>query len=128
MIGMFGNIVFQVSENSVRNFKEFKRDTSARYATHDIISQKPRVEYLGQGLDTATLNIELSANLGVNVQASIDQWNSYCNNATVSVFVLGGRVIGRQWIITGVSQAYGIITNKGRILTATLDISLQEYN
>lgn len=128
MIGSYGGIVFSTSESRVQNFKDLKRDVSTRYATHEIINSKPRIEYLGVALETASMTIELNANLGINVVSMIDKWTSYCKSGAISALVLGGRVIGTSWVVTSVAQAYGIITNNGRIISATLDISLQEYN
>ena len=128
MIGSFNDIIFSVSSGNVRNFKDFKRDISVKYATHEVINSKPRLEFIGQNLETGAFSIELNANLGVNVSATIEKWNNYCKSAKVSRFILGGQVIGTQWVILSVSNAYGIITNNGKITTAKLDISLQEYN
>lgn len=128
MIGAYGGITFSVSENRVKNFTDLKRNVSARYATHEVINSKPRVEHLGVSLETASLTVNLNANLGVNVQATIEKWNAYCKTGEVSALILGGRVIGAKWVVVSVSQAYGIITSNGSVVTATLDVSLQEYN
>ena len=128
MIGSFNDIIFTVSSGNVRNFKDFKQDISVKYATHEVINSKPRLEYLGQNLETGGFSIELNASLGVDILSTIAKWNSYCKSAKVSRFILGGQVIGTQWVILSVSSAYGIITNNGKIRTAKLDISLQEYN
>lgn len=128
MIGSFGKMIFEVSEQRVRNFKNLKRDVTARYATHEVINAKPRLEFLGVGLENASFAIELNQTLGIQVSNSIKEWEKLCQSAAVSKLVLGGEVIGSRWVILSVSTGYNIISNRGKILSATLDISLQEFH
>lgn len=119
---------FQVSTEKVQNFTGLTRDISARYATHEVINSKPRVESLGVSLETASFTVELNITLGIDVSNAINQWQSICKKSTVSKLIIGGEVIGTNWVVLSIGAAYGIITNNGRIITAKLDISLQEYN
>lgn len=128
MIGTLGKMVFSVSENQVNNFKDLKRDVSVKYAIHEIINSKPIVEFTGVELETLSLAIELNAHLGINVSKSIKDWIEICKKAKVLRFILGGEVIGSKWVVQSVSTAYNVITSNGKIISASLDIKLQEYN
>ena len=46
-IGALGEIQFECSSELVRTFKDYKRESKARYATHNLLMKKPALEYLG---------------------------------------------------------------------------------
>ena len=128
MIGVIGDVVFSVSENHVNTFKDLKRDISAKYATHEVINSKAKVEFLGVNLQTCSFSIELDRKLGININSSIEKWERYCKESTVLRFVLGGTIIGTRWNILSVGTAYNVIYSSGLITRVSIDLSLQEYN
>lgn len=126
MIGKYGDLIFSTSDQRVQNFLDLKRDTPARYANHETINTKPKAEFLGPGLDTLTFSMELNAFMGVTPTTIINQLRDLAERGEVARFVLGGRNFGR-FKITGLSESYGVITNRGGVATAKVDITLEEY-
>ena len=47
-LGSLGDIVFEVSSREVVTFDGLKRNTKARYGSHEIIGQKPLLNIWGQ--------------------------------------------------------------------------------
>lgn len=64
-IGSLGDIVFEVSSSKVVTFKDYKRTTKARFQSHDIIGQKPILEYLGPDGEEISFTMQFSISLDV---------------------------------------------------------------
>ena len=64
-IGTLGrNVVFEVSDDRVFTFSELTREVTSRWTNHEPQGVKPKPEFLGAGLQTASLTITLSAEYG----------------------------------------------------------------
>lgn len=126
MIGSFGKVYFSTSDRRVQNFIDLKRNSTARYANHEVINSKPKSEFLGPGLDTLSFSMELSVFNGVSPMGVINQFRTFIRKGKTSNFILGGRNFG-QYKMTSLSEAYDIVTNRGTVMSAKVDISLEEY-
>ena len=57
-IGTLGrNVVFEVSDDRVFTFSELTREVTSRWTNHEPQGVKPKPEFLGAGLQTASLTI-----------------------------------------------------------------------
>lgn len=127
-IGSLGSIVFEVSSRKVRTFKDLKRNTKARYASHEIIGQKPILEYLGPDGEEITFTMQFSISLGVNPQDEADQVRRICERGVAMYFVLCNSVVGsNQWVIESVGESVDTIDNNGRVIMTQLEVTLKEY-
>ena len=73
MIGTLGRkIIFEVSDEKVLTFLNMTREITSRWAEHEALGVKPKPEFLGPGLQTGTLEITLSATLGVKPRAILE--------------------------------------------------------
>jgi len=89
MIGYFGDdIIFEISDTKIYNFSGFKRDTASRYATHEIIGEKPVTEYIGPGLCT------ISFTSGTTVLAELVEMINAVKNVRSW---MEGIIINRTW-------------------------------
>ncbi|GGG32994.1 hypothetical protein GCM10007425_29600 [Lysinibacillus alkalisoli] len=128
MIGAFGDIVFSVSRETARTLKDLTRTESGRYATHDIHLKKPKLEFLGPGLSTLSFKMEFDANLGVNPRKETDSLIRMQREGRYGLFILGGRRIGMGYfVLKSVNVDYKRIDNKGNMLAASADVTLEEY-
>ena len=66
-------IVFEVSEQKVLTFQNLVRANKIRYTKHDILQQKPILEFMGADSDSITLQIILKAELSVNPRKEMDK-------------------------------------------------------
>ena len=56
-IGTLGrNVVFEVSDDRVFTFSELTREVTSRWTNHEPQGVKPKPEFLGAGLQTASLD------------------------------------------------------------------------
>ncbi|MBQ7515313.1 MAG: phage tail protein [Schwartzia sp.] len=127
-LGSFGDIVFEVSSRKMLTFRDYKRDAKARYASHEIIAQKPILEYLGPDGGEISFAMQFRADRGVNPAAEADRVRKICEAGEAAYFVLGNTVIGENpWIIASVGENDAIIDNMGRIIQNKIDVTLREY-
>ena len=126
-IGTLGDIVFTVSNNTVRTFDDLQIESSTNYAKHTRHNKKPLLEFQYNDTDTASFSMYLSAFLGVNpwnMQKKIDK---YREQGKILTLVIGGKRYGSKWVITQHSKGYKKYDNRGNLLIAESKISLEEY-
>lgn len=128
-IGTLGrNVVFEVSDDRVFTFSELTREVTSRWTNHEPQGVKPRPEFLGAGLQTASLTITLSATLGVRPRDVLEAIENMVENGTAETLVIGNRPVGSNpFRLTGSSEAWNTVYNRGELARATLTISLEEY-
>ena len=128
-IGTLGrNVVFEVSDDRVFTFSELTREVTSRWTNHDPQGVKPKPEFLGAGLQTASLTITLSATLGVRPRDVLEAIENMVENGTAETLVIGNRPVGSNpFRLTGSSEAWNTVYNRGELARATLTISLEEY-
>ena len=128
-IGTLGrNVVFEVSDDRVFTFSELTREVTSRWTNHEPQGVKPKPEFLGAGLQTASLTITLSATLGVRPRDVLEAIENMVENGTAETLVIGNRPVGSNpFRLTGSSEAWNTVYNRRELARATLTISLEEY-
>lgn len=127
-IGSLGSIVFEVSSRKVRTFRDLKRTHKARFATHNLIGNKPMLEYIGPDVAEITFTMQLSASLGINPTAEADRVRNLCESGEAMYFVLCNQTVGQYpWVVEGVGESVDTIDNNGRVIMTQIDVTLKEY-
>lgn len=128
-IGTLGkNIIFEVSDKQAMTFSELSREISGRWATHEAMAAKPKAEFLGPGLQTAALTVTLSATLGVKPRAVLEAVEAMVEAGVAEYLVLGTSPVGKNpFRLTGASETWDRVMNRGELSKATLTITLEEY-
>ena len=57
VLGVFGTVPFICAFDKVFTFKDLARSRSVRWAKHDVIGQKPVLEWIGPELDRISLRL-----------------------------------------------------------------------
>lgn len=128
MIGALGTIPFEVSEKVIRTFSDFSRTTAGRWTSHEILGRKPKTQFLGPGLDRITFSIRLDVRFGVRPEEEINKLMELARVGKAVPFVIGGKGYGTGlWTIQSVEQTWGHVDNKGKVLIATANLTLEEY-
>lgn len=94
IVGYMGDIPFMVSRRYLLTIDEFVRNGTGRWAKHDILSQKPSLEFLGPDLDEITFKISLRRDHGVNPEQVLKKLRKMRDTGEVFPLVLGGQIIG----------------------------------
>ena len=119
-IGTLGRkIVFEVSDDRVFTFSEMTREITSRWANHEPQGVKPKPEFLGAGLQTASLTITRDV---------LEAIENMVENGTAETLVIGNRPVGNNpFRLTGSSETWGVVYNRGELARASVTINLEEY-
>ena len=85
------------------------------------------LEFQYNDTDTASFGMYLSAFLGVNPLKMQNKIDEYRMSGKILPLVIGGKKYGTKWVITSHSKEYTKFDNKGNLLIAKSNISLEEY-
>lgn len=128
MIGFFGDIVFETNDQRILTFTGFQRDSTGRWATHDVIGRKPASEFLGPGLDTISFTVNLNGQFGVKPRRELERWLRKVRRGDAEILVIGNRPIGvDRWVVKSVSEMWNVVLNRGEILSAQIEVEMEEY-
>ena len=128
MIGSFGEIVFEVSAERVRTFRDFQIQHSAKYTEHAIHGRKGLLEFTGLSASTASLNIRLDAGLGINPKEELNTLHEILTKHEALPFILDGEPQGEGlWVLESIGENYEIIDNHGTAIAVEVSIKLKEY-
>lgn len=128
-IGTLGNkIVFEVSDDKVLTFTELGREVAGRWATHEALGVKPRAEFLGPDNQTINLPITLSAALGVRPRDVLEAVEAMVEAGAAEYLIIGSRPVGKNpFRLTGSSETWNNVYNRGELARASMTITLEEY-
>lgn len=129
MIGTLGKkIVFEVSDKCAFTFLTMTREISGRWAEHEVMGAKPKAEFLGPGLQTGTLEINLSATMGVRPREVIEAVENMVESGAVEYLIIGNKPVGKNpFRLISSSEAWNTVYSRGELVKATLTITLGEY-
>lgn len=129
VIGTLGqSIVFEVSDDKAMLLQNMSRDIKSRWATHETFGTKPKAEFLGPDNQSVSFSIYLSSTLGVRPRQVLDAIASKVESGETEQLIIGGRPVGTgPFRITGSSEAWNTIYNRGELAKATVSITLEEY-
>lgn len=130
MIGAFGDVAFEISENKVFSLNnQITRSYKSKISEHQPVYGIGMLRHQGRELSevnfSITLNSFLTKNLTKDKQKLINMWEKgeYGN------LVLGGQVFGEfPFLITEISEENSYFNKeKGEFDVINLNLSLKEY-
>lgn len=128
MIGLFGSIVFKASIKEARTFSNFQRDTTARWAVHEVHLKNPIAEFLGAGQDTISFDMTFDVAYGVKPRNELTSILVKCKEGTPHRLVIGGVPIGtKQWYIESITQTWDRFDGRGNLLRGGCTVTMKEY-
>ncbi|TEB13357.1 phage tail protein [Pelotomaculum propionicicum] len=121
-------MIFEVSAEKIRTFDEFSRSASGRWATHEIIRQKPVSEFIGPALDEISFKMRFDVRFGVNPKEEMDKLLIMCRSGVAETLIIGGLALGvDKWVIKSVTQNWLHFDGAGRCIVGVADVTLEEY-
>lgn len=128
IIGSFGNLIFEVSENKTQTYADFQRTTSPRWEQHKVYLHKPVPEFEGPGADTISFKIIFRAEFGVHPEKAMAALREFARRGKKALFVRGNKPISiNYWVIDKIVERHKQIDNMGNVLSIEADIDLLEY-
>ena len=128
MIGTLGDIAFEVSEEKIRTFNNYKYSSGASYAEHNIHVKRSLLEFTGLKAASASIDIVLDESLGLTVADELEKLTQLLESHEAVKFILDGKIQGSEkWVVEGLEVSHDVINNKGRTIRASVNIKLREY-
>ncbi|MGL5905090.1 MAG: phage tail protein [Cetobacterium sp.] len=127
IVGALGKTVFVVSSEYVKTINDLAVSRGVEYASHQIIKNKAKLEYLNPRLSDLTFKIILSATFRVNPLGAAKELEGYMNKGEVLRFVLGMQSKGK-FVITDLKEIHKKFSPIGTVMFMELEVTLKEYN
>ncbi|MCD8139332.1 MAG: phage tail protein [Planctomycetaceae bacterium] len=125
-LGGFGDVVFEVSADTVRTIERFQRESAAIYADHMTGTGKPSSEFTGLDLDQISLTMTLHLGLGLKPADEVDRLIEMKDSGKAHPLLLGTKVYG-FFTIRKVSET--VETFLGAIpAVVRVELSIKEYD
>lgn len=127
VIGCLGDVVFEVSRNSVLTPDNIQWNSGAKWETHERHLRDPALEFVGLEADEMSFEIYLSRTLGVDPMKQIVKLFSYERKGTLLPLVIGTHAYGRyRWVITKTTRKFQVTDQLG-VSSVTVGLSLKGY-
>jgi phage protein U len=121
MYAQLGNIRFE----GLKGFSNFSHERGVNYAQHELINGKPRLQAVGDNLDSISFGMYLHSEF-TNPEADIDSLRTAMQNREILPLILGnGRVLG-FFVIPNFSQVNSFTDPLGNLIEVTLSVDLLE--
>ena len=127
-VGSFGDIPFIVARGYVRTFNDYGRESSGRWAKHDVIGDKPVLEFLGPDVEKISFKMLFRADHGIDPEKEATKLREMRDKGKTAILMLAGSPVGENpWIIESIGEAVGFWDAFGNAISLTVDVSLTEY-
>lgn len=126
MIGTFGPVTFTSSSTAVRTFSDFRRSRSYRFAKHDVLSGKPKLERIAQDLDSVSFNMRFDIAHGVDPKAELATLDAVFSTGEAHNLMVGGTPLG-MFVIEKVDEDWRRLDGRGLLMVASVNLQLTEY-
>lgn len=123
-----GDIVFSVDTSHVLTVTGFERESSSRWAEHDLLLRKPVSQFGGPGLEKLAFSIILDAALGVNPEEQLKILRKMRDTGAVAPLVIGGKPVAQNyWRLNSLKETDYIWGPDGRLQRCVTQLELTEY-
>jgi phage protein U len=121
MYAQLGNIKFE----GLKGFVSFGHEKGVNFAQHERIDGKPRLQSVGDNLDSISFDIYLHSEF-TNPEEDIEALELAMDNKEVLLLLLGnGKIVG-DFVITNFSQSNSFTDSVGNLISVTLSVTLLE--
>ncbi len=128
MIGSLGKVVFEVSAERVKTFRDLQIQRSAKFSEHSIHGHKALLEFTGLAPASISLTIRLDAGLGVNPKEELNALHDMLTQHQAVPFILDGEPQGDGlWVLESLDEKHEIIDNYGASIAVEASLKLKEY-
>jgi len=127
-IAVFGSKVFEITENQIYTFSDFQYSSTLETEKQDAAGQKPSTYNKGPGLDSLSIKVRLSVDLGLNPRNELGDWLEIKDAGIAYPLILGNNPFRpNKWLLVDIQASEEVIDNQGNILALTLTLKFDEY-
>jgi phage protein U len=121
MYAQLGNIRFE----GLKGFSNFSHERGVNYAQHELINGKPRLQSVGDNLDSISFGMYLHSQF-TNPEADIETLRLAMQNREILPLILGNGTVLGFFVIPNFSQVNSFTDPSGNLIEVTLSIELLE--
>ncbi len=125
-IGALGDIAFEFTKYHSNSFDELKRERSWKYAEHEIVKGKGKLQALGRQLATISFSGKFIDTFCVPL-AEINRIVEEAEKQEPLVFVVGEETFG-DFVIEMIAETWRETDGIGTPRVIEFDVALKEYN
>lgn len=127
-VGTFGSVIFTTSRWRTLTFNGLSTTAGANYANHDLLTGKPRKQFIGAHAQGVQLDIMARSDLGTSPRLLIQKLRKMAETGEAHRLIIGGvPVTGLPLVITSMSDSWDTIYNGGQLFQASISLTLEEY-
>ena len=123
-IGSLGDVVFSVSADTVKTFKNLKFTESAAYSAHAVHGRDAVPEFTGYNSPQITFEMTLSAFLGMDPKREYDTLREMMRSQRGYALALGTDIYGDLWLVTTLSRAFEYLYKDGTPISCKVNVTL----
>lgn len=128
LVGFMADIPFVVSSRYIRTFDDYSRGSGGRWAQHDIIGDKPVLEYLGPDVEKISFTMQLRADQGISPARELKKLRKLRDNGKVFPLVIGGNMVtNNMWVLESIDESVSFWGKDGSMLSVKVNVTLKEY-
>lgn len=121
-----GPITFEVNADLIRTWRDARRSGSGRWHLHEVYGGKPKLEFLGPGIDSIKMSVHLDIERGLVPRDELRQMRKQRDTGAVLQFAIGGDLVG-DFVLKDVDEEWSRVNNTGVLMKAIAGLSLEEY-
>ncbi len=128
LVGFMADIPFIVSSHYIRTFDDYGRSSGGRWAQHDIIGNKPVLEFIGPDVEKISFTMQLRSDYGVSPAKELAKLRKMRDTGKYFPLVIGGKLItDNMWVIESLDESVAFWGKFGGIMSAKVSVTLKEY-
>ena len=125
VLGFFGKVPFTCSSEQVATFKDLGITHSSRYATHDVIGEKPVSEYIGPSKKEISFKMTLSAQYNSPPLLYVTVLKNMLESGESHHLCFGPEYMGK-FILTGFKEDRKFFNGQGIPIVTDVSLTLIE--
>lgn len=125
VLGIFGLVPFVCSSSAVMTFRNLSVERSDRWATHEVIGSKPKLEYVGPNLLQVSFEVQLNSSLGVAPIVSLTALRELMDLHEPQRLLIGPDYFGK-FVIESMSESRKHHNGFGICVSADVSLTLRE--
>ncbi len=127
-IGYMGDIVFISSADYFLTPSNYNRESSGRWAEHELLMRKPVSQFGGPGLEKLSFDILLDAGHGISPDEQLKKLRKMRDTGAVFPLVIGGKPVSQSsWRLDSLKESDHFFTANGQLQQCKVAVQLTEY-
>lgn len=126
IVGSYGDVAFEVSQDTVRTVKGLKWSRGAAYSQHKVHGMTAVPEFTGYDSATITFEVQLSAFLGLNPLKELARLDEMRTSKKAYALAFGEDLYGTLWMLQRMDVTTEYTYKDGTLASCKVALTLLE--